>query len=57
MKKMHRDISWLLAPPPPQEVIIHERVMEREVEEMEVVDEEREARVERMKRKSVEWRS
>ena len=34
MKKRHRDISWLLAPPPPQDIIIHEKVMAREMEEM-----------------------
>ena len=48
MKKKHKDIGWLLAPPPPQETVIHERAMARETEEMEVVDEEREERLERI---------
>ena len=42
MKRRHKDVAWLLAPPPPQETIIHERAMARETEEMEIVDEERE---------------
>ena len=25
MKKKHKDIGWLLASPPPQETVIHER--------------------------------
>ena len=54
MKKSHKDIGWLLPSPPPMETVIHEKAMERETEDMEVVDEEREARIERMRRKALE---
>ena len=49
MKGRQRNISWLLTPPPPQETIIHERAMLRGTEEMEIGDEEREERLERIK--------
>ena len=57
MKKSHKDIGWLLAPPPTLETVIHERAMDRETEDMEVVDEEREARIDRMQRKALENKS
>ena len=41
MKKTHKDIGLLLAPPKPLEVKRHEDVLAKEVEAMEVVDEER----------------
>ena len=56
MKRTHKDIGWMLSPPPPPEVINHERVMEQEVESIEVVDAEKEERLERMKRRALEWR-
>ena len=56
-KGRQKDISWLLAPPPPQETLIHERAMARGTEEMEIGDEEKEECLERMKRKSLEWRT
>ena len=46
MKSSHKDIGWLLAPPPTRETVIHEKAMEKETEDMEIVDEEREARME-----------
>ena len=57
MKKKHKDIGWLLAPPPSQETVIHERAMAKETKEMEVVDEEREERLEMMKMKDFEWKA
>ena len=57
MKKKQKDIGWLLAPPPPRETFIHERAMARETEEIEVVDEEGEERLESMKRKALEWKA
>ena len=47
----------LLAPPPPKEVIEHEKTIARKVDEIEVVDEEREERLERMRRKMLEWKA
>ena len=57
MKKTHRDIGWLLAPPPPPEVTNHEKVLERELEVMEVADGEREERLERMRLRTLEWKA
>jgi hypothetical protein len=57
MKSSHKDIGWLLAPPPTRETVIHEKAMEKETEDMEIVDEEREARIERMRRKALEWKA
>ena len=55
MKKTHRDIGWLLSPPP--EVRNHERVLEREVEVMEIVDGDKEERLERMRLRTLEWKA
>ena len=41
MKQTHGDIALLLAPPKPLEVRKHEKTLAKEVEVMEVVDEER----------------
>ena len=41
MKATHKDIGLLLAPPKPMEVRRHEDALAKEVEVMEVVDEER----------------
>ena len=38
-------------------MIAHERTIDREVEKMEVVDEEREESLERMRRKVLEWKA
>ena len=57
MKKTHRDIGWMLSPPPPPEVISHERVLDKEVEIMEVVDGEKEERLERMRQRTLEWKA
>ena len=57
MKSSHKDIGWLLAPPPTRETVIHEKAMEKETEDMEIVDEEREARIERMRRKALECKA
>ena len=51
MKKKHRDIAWLLAPPPTEETVNHEKAMALETEKMEIVDEYREERLERMHRR------
>ena len=45
MKKKHRDIAWLLAPPPTQETVNHEKAMASEAEKMDIVDENREERL------------
>ena len=45
MKKKHRDITWLLAPPPTQETVNHEKAMASEAEKMDIVDEDREERL------------
>ena len=55
MKRTHGDIALLLAPPPPVETRNHDKVMAREVEVMEVVDEEREERLERVRLITLEW--
>ena len=56
MKKTHKDIGWMLSPPTPPEVINHERVLEKEVESMEVVDREKEERLKRVRRRALEWK-
>ena len=56
MKKTHKDIGLLLAPPKPVEVKRHEHVLAREVEAMEVVDEARVERLERVRRREMEWK-
>ena len=45
MRKRHKDMSLLL------------KIIAREVTEMEVVDEEKEERLERMRRKVLEWKT
>ena len=57
MKATHKDIGLMLAPPKPMEVRRHEDALAKEVEVMEVVDEEREERLERVRRGAIEWRS
>ena len=49
MKATHKDIGLLLAPPKPMEVRRHEDALAKEVEVMEVVDEDREERLERVR--------
>ena len=51
------DIGLLLAPPKPLEVSKHEERIAIEVEAMEVVDEEREERLERVRRRTMEWKT
>ena len=46
MKESHRDIGWMVAPPPTPEARQHEGLLEREIEPMEVVDEAKEERLE-----------
>jgi hypothetical protein len=57
MKKTHKDIGLLLAPPEPLEVKRHEDVLAKEVKAMDVVDEEREERLERVHRRVLEWKT
>jgi hypothetical protein len=57
MKMTHKDIGLLLAPLKPVEVQRHEDVLAKEVEDMEVVNEEREERLERVRRRALEWKS
>ena len=53
MKKTHKDIGLLLAPPKPLEVKRHEDDLAKEVEAMEVLDEERVERLERVRRREI----
>ena len=57
LKKKNQHISWLLDPPPPKEVINHEKTIAREMEEIERIDEEREDRLERIRRRKLEWKA
>ena len=57
MKETHKDISLLLAPPKPLEVKNHEERIANEAEAMEVIDEEREERLERVRRRALEWQT
>ena len=57
MKQTYKDIGLLLAPPKPMEVKRHEDVLAKEVEAMEVVDEERVERLERVRRREIEWKT
>ena len=57
MKETHKDISLLLAPPKPLEVKNHEERIANEVEAMEVIDEDREERLDRVRRRALEWKT
>ena len=54
MKKKHKSISAWLAPPTPIEIVRHEEVVRNEVE---IFDEAREERLERMRRKILGWKA
>ena len=57
MRKQHNDIGLLLAPKPTRESVNHEQVVEDAIEDMKIEDLEREARLERMTKKALEWRT
>ena len=55
MKKKHRDITRMMAPPPTHEATNYEKRAAKKVEELERINEEREARLERIRRRKLEW--
>ena len=57
MKQTHGDIALLLAPPKSLDVRKHEENLAKELEVMEVVDEEGEERLERVRRRALEWKT
>ena len=59
MRKKHKDIGLMLAPKPTptRESINHEKVVEDALEDMEIVDLEREARLDRMNKEALEWKT
>ena len=55
IKKKHKDIAGMMAPPPTKEATNFEKEAAQEIEELERVDEEREERLERLRRRKLEW--
>ena len=55
MKNKHKNIASMMAPPPTKEATKFEKKADLEIGEFERVDKEREERLERLRRRKMEW--